>query len=112
MESFGLGKKPVKPTSLEIQFSKLFESTLLVYLWVVGELGTLDETEDDRIFEPNQDGANPIEGEGVSGESIIGLHDWLPGEGERVVGGGICARTGTYTHSLFEMIRSVWGPAT
>lgn len=75
VESLGLGKKPIKPTSLEIQPSKLFESPLLVYPWIMGELSTLDETKDDRIFKPSQDGTNPIEGEGISGERVIGLHD-------------------------------------
>ena len=89
MEGLSLGKEPIKPASLEIQGSKLLESPLLVYLWIVSELSTLDETEDNRIFEPSEDGTNPFEGERVSGERIVGLHDWLPAgrEGERMGGG-------------------------
>ena len=74
VERLSLGKKPIKPTPLEIQLPKLLKAPLLVYLRVVGELSTLDETEDDRIFEPSEDGTNPIEREGVSGERVVGLH--------------------------------------
>ena len=76
MERLGLSKEPIKPASLEIQLSKLFETSLLVYLRVVGKLGTLNETEDDCVFEPGEDRANPIEREGVFGESVVGLHGW------------------------------------
>lgn len=74
VEGLGLSEEPFKPTSPEIQFVQLFESPLLVYLRVVGELSTFDETEDDRVFEPSQNGTDSIEGEGVPGEHIIGLH--------------------------------------
>ena len=88
VESFGLGKEPIKPTSLEIQLPKLFKGTLLVHFWVVGKLSTFDEAEDNCVFEPSQDRTNPVEGERVSGGRVIGLHDWLPGgDGERTVGG-------------------------
>ena len=82
MERLDLSKEPFKPTSLEIQLSEFFESPLLVYLGVVGELSTFDETEDDRVFEPSQDGTDPIEGEGIPGEHIVGLHGWIPGRGK------------------------------
>lgn len=88
VESLNLGKEPIKPASLEIQPFELFESPLLVYPRVVSELGALDETEDDCVFEPSQDGANSFEGEGVSGERIIGLHGWLPGGKEKERSGG------------------------
>lgn len=88
VESLCLGKEPIKPTPVEIQRSKLLESPLLVHPWVVSELSAFDETEDDCILEPSQDRTDSIEGEGISGGRIIGLHGWLPGgEGERTVGG-------------------------
>ena len=83
MERLGLGKEPIKPTPLEIQPSKLFESPLLVYLRVMRELSTLDETEYDRVLEPGQNGTNPIEREGVSGEGVVGLHAGDTGEKEK-----------------------------
>jgi hypothetical protein len=91
VKPFDFREKPIKPASLEIQPSKFFESPLLVYPRVVSELSAFDETEDDRIFEPSQDRTNSIEGEGISGDHIIGLHGWLSGgSGERMVGGISC----------------------
>ena len=91
MEGFGLGEEPIKPTSLEIQPSKLFKSPLLVHLRVGSELSTFNETEDDCVFEPSQDRTNPVKGERVSRGRIVGLHGWLVGgEGERTVGGILC----------------------
>jgi hypothetical protein len=78
VERLGFGKEPIKPTPLEIQTPKFFEPPLLIYPRVMGELCTLDKTEDDRILEPSQDGTNPIEGEGVPGEHIVGLHGEVP----------------------------------
>ena len=97
MERFGLGKEPIKPTPLEIQPPEFFEATLLVYLRVMGKLSTLDKTEDDRVLKPGQNGTNPVEGEGIPGERVVGLHSWRPGgEGEEM-GAGIASRTRTYT---------------
>lgn len=55
VERLGFGKEPVKPTSIEFHLVEFFESTLVVYLGVVGELSTFNETEDDCVFEPSQD---------------------------------------------------------
>ena len=93
VERLCFSKEPFEPTPLEIQLAELFETSLLVYLRVVGELSAFDETEDDCIFEPSQDGTDPVEGEGVPGEHIIGLHGWLSWKKRGGRGRGrICAR--------------------
>lgn len=71
METLGLSEEPLEPTPLEIEF---FETSLLVYLGVVGELGAFYETEDDGVFEPSQDGTDPFEREGIARVHVIGLH--------------------------------------
>ena len=82
MKRLDLSEEPIEPTPPEIQLPELVKGPLLVYLWVVGKLSTLNETEDDCVFEPSQNGTNPVEREGVPGEPVVGLHDW------RVEGGG------------------------
>ena len=99
VEGFDFSKEPIKPTSLELQSPEFFEPSLLVYLRVVSKLSALDETEYDRVFEPGQNGTDPIEREGISGERIVGLHGWEPGgggEGEGM-GAGVPPRARTYT---------------
>lgn len=102
VECLGLSKEPFEPASFEVQLVELFESPLLVYLRIVGELSAFDETKDDRVFEPSQDRANPIEGEGIPGEHIVGLHDWLSGRGEGKSGrGGYCTEGWCPAHRCF-----------
>ena len=88
VEGFNLGQEPIKPASLELQYPKFFEPSLLVYLRIVSKLSTLDETEYDGVFEPGQNGTDPIEREGVSGERIVGLHDLESGGGREGEGMG------------------------
>ena len=83
MEDFDFGKEPTKPTSLELQSSGFLEPSLLVYLRVVSGLSMLDETEYDRVFELGQNGADPIEREGISGKRIVELHGWEPRGGKK-----------------------------
>lgn len=101
VESLGFGEEPFKPASLDIHLVELLKGSPLVYLRVMGELGTLDEAEDDCVLEPSQDGADPIEGEGIPGEHIVGLHGWLPGRAEERVFGGMW---------LFVLIFYISGP--
>ena len=104
VEGFDLGKEPIKPTPLEIQLSKLFEPSFLVYLRVVGELSSLDETEYDRVFEPGQNGTDPIEREGISGERVVGLHSWESGGGggEGKGDGRGCSSLDPYLYQLLR----------
>jgi hypothetical protein len=61
MESLNLLQEPLEPTAIEAKIDELFERTALVHLWIMCELRSLDQVENDRIFEPNEDGPDAIQ---------------------------------------------------
>jgi hypothetical protein len=80
MESLGFFQEPLDPTPVELESLEFLENTPLINFGVVSELSTLYERKDNRVFEAVEDGPNPVQGERVSREGVVRLHDtrWLP----------------------------------
>lgn len=74
MESLRLFQEPLEPAPFELERLKLLEDATLIDLGVVCELRALYERKDDRVFEAGEDGPDPVQGERVFCERIIGLH--------------------------------------
>ena len=74
MESLRLFQEPFEPTPFELERFELLENAPLVDLGVMGELGAFYERKDDRVFEAGEDGPDPVQGERVFCERVIGLH--------------------------------------
>ena len=74
MEYLSFSQEPLKPTPFKPKAFKFFENATLVYLWVMSELSTLYEREDDRVLEAGKDGSDPVQRERVFREHVVGLH--------------------------------------
>ena len=74
MESLRLFQEPLEPAARELESLELPEDAPLVYFGVVCELRAFDEGKDDGVFEAVEDGPDPIQGERVFCERVVGLH--------------------------------------
>jgi hypothetical protein len=79
MESLSFFQEPLEPAPVELESLEFVENTSLINFGVVSKLSTLYERKDDRVFEAVEDGPNPVQGERVSREGVVRLHDtrWL-----------------------------------
>lgn len=74
MENLRLFQEPLEPAALELESLELPEDASLVYFGVVCELRAFDERKDDGVLEAVEDGPDPVQGERVFCERVVGLH--------------------------------------
>ena len=75
MESLGFFQEPLEPAACKLESLELLENATLIDFGVVSKLSTLYERKYDRVLEAVEDGPNPVQGERVSREGVIRLHD-------------------------------------
>ena len=71
MERFRLFQEPSEPAAVVIDSCELLEGAALVHLWVVSELGSLDEGKDDGVLQSRQYRSDALQGQGVAGEHEV-----------------------------------------
>jgi len=74
VESLRLFQEPLEPAARELESLELPEDASLVDFGVVCELRAFDERKDDGVFEAVEDGSDPLQGERVFCERVVGLH--------------------------------------
>ena len=75
MESLSFFQEPLEPTSVKLDVLEFVENTTLIDFGIVSKLSTLYERKNDRVLEAVEDGPDPVQGERVSREGVIRLHD-------------------------------------
>ena len=75
MESLGFFQEPFEPTAVKLEILEFLENATFINFGVVSKLSALYERKDDRVLEAVEDRPNPVQGERVSREGVVCLHD-------------------------------------